>query len=107
MKYKFSLLGARCIVERDKPEEHSKGGIVLPSKSQEETHIGTVIATGPGHMTETGTLIPMTIKIGDRVIFAKFAGTPIRAGDNKEDGDYLVLNERDVVAVIIEEETSP
>ena len=103
MEYKFSLLGARCIVERDKPEEQSKGGIVLPAKSQEDAYIGTVICTGPGHRTETGLLIPMTVKIGDRVIFAKFAGTPIRAGDSKEDGEYLVLNERDVIAIIEKE----
>ena len=90
-------------MDRNKPEEQSKGGIVLPTKSQEEVNIGTVIAAGPGHWTESGVLIPMTVKTGDSVIFAKFAGTPIRAGDSKEDGEYLVLNERDIIAIIEED----
>jgi chaperonin GroES len=99
-KYNFTVLGARCVVEKDKQAEQTSSGIVLPTKSQEEVYIGTVITVGTGHYTETGVLIPMTVKAGDRVIFAKFAGVPVRSGSSDKDSDYLVINERDVIAIV-------
>jgi len=98
---KLNVLGARCIVELDKQKEQTKGGVILPVKSQEEVRCGTVIAVGTGNYTETGVLIPMTVKTGDRVIFARFAGTSVKSGDDDKDNNYLVLNERDILAVIV------
>ncbi|MGP6140108.1 MULTISPECIES: co-chaperone GroES [unclassified Jeotgalibaca] len=89
-------LGNRVIIEVAKEEEKTVGGIVLPSSAKEKSQTGVVIAAGDGLVTENGTKIEMTIKVGDNVLFEKYAGTEI-----KYDGkDYLVVKESDVVAIV-------
>lgn len=89
-------LGNRVIIEVAKEEEKTVGGIVLPSSAKEKSQTGVVIATGDGLVTDNGSRIAMTVKVGDNVLFEKYAGTEI-----KYDGkDYLVIKESDVVAIV-------
>lgn len=96
--FNLEVIGARCIVLLDKVENKTKSGIVLAQKVKEQPCTGTVLATGSGHITEQGIRIPMTIAVGDKVYFAKFAGTPITPSNAETENEYLVLNERDIIA---------
>jgi chaperonin GroES len=89
-------LGNRVIVEVAKEEEKSIGGIVLPSSAKEKSQTGTVIAAGPGRVTDNGVTIEMTVKAGDTVLFEKYAGTEVKYGGT----EYLVIKESDIVAIL-------
>lgn len=89
-------LANRVIIEVEKEEEKTVGGIVLPSSAKEKSQTGTIIATGTGLVTDAGTTIEMTVKEGDHVLFEKYAGTEIKF-DGKE---YLVIKESDIVAIV-------
>ena len=89
-------LANRVIIEVGKEEEKTVGGIVLPSSAKEKSQTGTIIATGDGLVTDSGTKIEMTVKEGDHVLFEKYAGTEIKF-DGKE---YLVIKESDIVAIV-------
>ncbi|CZQ91164.1 chaperonin cpn10 [Trichococcus palustris] len=89
-------LGNRVIVEVAKEEEKSVGGIVLASSAKEKSQTGVVVAVGAGRVTDNGTKIEMTVKIGDTVLFEKYAGTEVKH-DGKE---YLVIKESEIVAII-------
>jgi chaperonin GroES len=75
----------------------TKSGIVLPETAKEKPQEGEVIAVGPGRLLENGTLVPLSIAVGDRVLYAKYAGTEIKL----EEDEYLVLNDRDVLAKLL------
>ena len=81
----------KVIVEPVEAETITKGGIIIPDTAQEKPQKGTVIATGNGKADE-----PMEIKVGDTVLYGKYAGTEIRIDDKK----YLVMNQSDVLAII-------
>ncbi len=86
----------RIIVKRLEEEEKTKGGIIIPDTAKEKPFEGRVIAVGDGKIKEDGTKIPMELKKGNRILFAKYAGTDI-----KIDGeDHLIMKEDDVLAVI-------
>jgi chaperonin GroES len=86
----------RIIVKRLEEEERTKGGIIIPDTAKEKPFEGKVIAVGDGRIKEDGTKIPMEVKKGDRVLFAKYGGT-----DVKIDGeDHLIMKEDDILAVI-------
>jgi chaperonin GroES len=86
----------RILVRPEEGEETTASGIVIPDTAKEKPQEGTVLAVGPGKRGETGDLIPMDIKEGDRVIYSKYGGTEI-----KLDGeDLLILSARDVLAVV-------
>ena len=87
------VIGARCLVKERPVEEKTQGGIILTSANQERQYIGTVVAVGEGATLENGNIKPMQVKVGDEVMFARFAGTPIKYKDN----EYIVLNERDIL----------
>ena len=87
-------LGDRVIVKPIEREERTKSGIVLPDTAKEKPQEGEVLAVGPGRVGEDGKRIPMDIEVGDRVIFAKYAGTEYEVGDEK----YLILRESDILA---------
>ena len=89
-------LGDRSLVKPEEQEETTKSGLVLPDTAKEKPQRGTVIAVGPGRVTDEGKTIPLEIKAGDTVLFAKYSGTEIRL----EDEDYLLIAERDVLAII-------
>jgi chaperonin GroES len=89
-------LGDRVVVKPLEEEERTKGGIVLPDVAKEKPQHGEVLAVGPGALTEDGKRLPMDVKVGDRVLFAKYAGTEVKIGDE----EYLILRQSDILAVV-------
>lgn len=89
-------LGDRVMIEVAKEEEKTVSGIVLPGSAQEKSQTGTIIAVGEGRILENGTKVEMAVKVGDVVLFEKYAGTEVKY-DGKE---YLVLKEHDLVAIV-------
>jgi len=94
MTTKLQPLGDRIVVKPMPREEVTKGGIVLPDTAKEKPQEGQVLATGPGKMTEDGKRIPLDVKVGDTVIYAKYGGTEIKE-DNE---DLIILRESDILA---------
>ena len=95
-KQKIRPLHDRVIVEREEEERTSAGGIVIPDTATEKPIRGKVVATGKGKILEDGTVRPLDVKEGDKVLFGKYSGTEI-----KIDGDeLLVMREDDLMAVI-------
>ncbi len=92
---KIKPVGDRVVVKPGESEEVLKSGIVLPDTAKEKPQEGTVVAVGTGRYEE-GKLIPLEVKIGDKVIYSKYGGTEIKI----EGEEYLVLSERDILAVI-------
>jgi chaperonin GroES len=91
-------LGDRVLIKPIFEEEKSKGGILLPDTvSKEKPQLGEVLAIGPGAISKEGKIIPMTIKSGDKVVYAKYSGTDIKGDD---DEDYLILSEKDILAIV-------
>ncbi len=89
-------LSDRILVERVAEDEKTKGGIIIPDTAKEKPAEGKIVATGNGRMGEDGKLLPMDVKVGDRILFSKYGGT-----DVKIDGsDYLILRQDDVLGVI-------
>jgi len=93
---KVRPLHDRLIVKRLEEEEKTKGGIIIPDTAKEKPIEGKVIAVGKGKVQEDGTTIPMEVKKGDRIIFAKYAGTEVKI-DGEE---HLIMKEDDVLAII-------
>jgi chaperonin GroES len=97
---KFRPLHDRVVVTRIDAEAKTAGGIIIPDTAKEKPTEGEVIAVGPGGRDESGKLIPIDLKEGDRVLFGKWSGTEV-----KIDGvEYLIMKESDVMGVI--EQTS-
>lgn len=92
----IKVIGARCIVKERPVEEKTQHGIILTSANQERQYIGTVLAVGEGATLESGAIKPMQVEVGDEVMFARFAGTPISFKEEQ----YIVLNERDILIAI-------
>ena len=93
---KIRPLHDRLIVKRLEEEDKTKGGIIIPDTAKEKPIEGKVIAAGEGRLNKDGKKIPMEVKTGDRILFAKYAGTEV-----KMDGEeYLMMKEEDVLAVI-------
>jgi len=86
----------RIIVKRLEEEEKTKGGIIIPDTAKEKPIEGKVIAVGDGKIKEDGTKIPMEVKKGDRILFAKYAGTEVKV----EGEEHLMMKEDDVLAII-------
>ena len=97
MSIKLKPLGDRLIVEPTEREEVTASGIVLPETAKEKPQKGTVLAVGPGRRDEEGQRIPMDVKEGDRVLFAKYAGTEVKL---EPDRKVLVLKESDILAIV-------
>ncbi len=90
-------IGERVVIQPMQKEEKTESGILLPDSAQEKPIEGKVVAVGPGRVNDKGEHIPLEVKVGDEVVFAKFIGTTV-----KQDGvDYLIVNgERDILCVI-------
>ena len=95
-KTKFRPLHDRVVVKRITAEEKSKGGIIIPDSAKEKPSEGEVIGVGPGGRDEAGKLIPIDIKVGDKVLFGKWSGTEIKL-DGEE---LLIMKESDVMGVL-------
>lgn len=89
-------LADRIVVKVVSGEEKTKGGLYLPDTAKEKPQEGEVVAIGSGKVLENGQKLPLELKVGDRIIFSKYAGTEV-----KIDGDeYVIFSERDVLAVL-------
>jgi chaperonin GroES len=98
---KFRPLHDRVVVRRVDAEPKTAGGIIIPETAKEKPQQGQAVAVGPGARDETGKLIPIDVKVGDRVLFGKWSGA-----DVKIDGiEYLILKESDVMGVLVETES--
>jgi chaperonin GroES len=94
---KLKPLGDRLVVEPIEREETTASGILLPETAKEKPQEGKVLAAGPGRLDDSGKRVPMEVKEGDRVLYAKYAGTEIKLeGDQK----VLILKESDVLALV-------
>ena len=92
----FRPLHDRVVVRRIESDDRTAGGIIIPDTAKEKPQEGEVIAVGPGARDESGKLIPLDLKAGDRILFGKWSGTEV-----KIDGqDYLIMKESDVMGVI-------
>ena len=94
MAAKLQPLADRVLVRPIEKEEKTKSGIYLPDTAKEKPQEGEVIAVGPGRIDETGKRIPMDLKVGDRVIYAKYGGTEIKVDDE----EMMILRESDILA---------
>jgi len=92
-------LGDRIVVKVIEELERTKGGIVLPDTAKEKPQEAEVMAAGPGARNDKGERVPMEVKVGDRVIFAKYSGTEFK----QDDEEYLILRESDILAVVTRE----
>src|SRR5579864_3857779 len=95
---KFRPLHDRVVIERIGAEDKTAGGIIIPDSAQEKPSQGKVIAVGPGGRDDAGRIIPIDLKVGDRVLFGKWSGT-----DVKIDGaELLIMKESDIMGVLTE-----
>ncbi len=95
---KLRPLADRVVVKPSEREEVSRGGIVLPDTAKEKPQRGTIVAAGEGRRDDDGKRITLDVKVGDEVLFAKYAGTEFKL----EDDDLLILAEKDILAIISE-----
>jgi len=93
---KLTPLGDRVVVRPKQKEEMTKSGLVLPDTAKEKPQEGEVIAVGPGRVLDNGNRVAMELKVGQSVLYAKYAGTEFKV----EDEEYLILREPDVLAVV-------
>ena len=89
-------LADRVVVEPAPAEEKSSGGIILPDTAQEKPQQGTVVALGPGKVNDSGSLIEMTVKKNDKILYGKYSGSEV----NIEGTDYIIMRESDILAVL-------
>ena len=97
---KFRPLHDRVVIKRIQAEDKTSGGIIIPDTAKEKPQEGEVIAVGPGGRDESGKLIPIDVKVGDRVLFGKWSGTEVKL----EGVDYIIMKESDLMGVLVEAE---
>lgn len=93
---KLKPLNDRVLVKRLEMEEKTAGGIIIPDSAKEKPMKGMIVAVGPGKLDDAGKRVAMTVKEGDAVLFAKYAGTEVQV----EGEDHLVMREDDILAVV-------
>ena len=93
---KFRPLHDRVVVKRIDAEEKTAGGIIIPDTAKEKPMEGEVVAAGPGARDEAGKLVPLDVKVGDRILFGKWSGTEIKL----EGEDLLIVKEADVLGIL-------
>ena len=96
MAVNYKPLGDRVVVKPKAKEEITKSGIVLPDTSKERPQEGTIIAVGTGRVLDDGKRLPLEVKVGDGVLFAKYAGTEVKLDDE----EVLILSEKDILAIV-------
>lgn len=89
-------LGDRVVLKVVEAEDKTKGGIILPDTAKERPQQGEIVAVGTGKVLENGERVPLEVKVGDRVIFSRYAGTEVKVAGE----EYLIVNERDLLAVV-------
>ena len=96
MGLKLKPLEDRVVVEPKEAEDKTASGIILPDTAQEKPQEATVVAMGPGKASDSGTIVKMTVKVGDKVLYGKYSGTEVTV-DEKE---YLIMRESDILAIL-------
>ena len=96
LKLNLKPLGDRVVVEPAEKEERTASGIILPETAKEKPQEGEILAVGPGRRDDAGKLIPMDVKKGDSILYAKYAGTEVKIEDKK----LLILKESDILAIV-------
>ncbi len=91
-------LGDRVVIKPIEKEEMTKSGIVLPDTAKEKPQEGEVIAIGEGRMLDSGEKVDLSVNVGDKVIYAKYAGTELK----RDDQEYLIISEKDILAIVNE-----
>ena len=97
-KIKFRPTDDRVLLEPCEAEDKTAGGIILPDTAREKPQRGTVIATGPGKLLDSGNRGEMSVGVGDDVFYGKYAGTEIEFGTDK----YVVIRENDILAIVVD-----
>ena len=97
MSISLKPLGNRVVVEPIEEEEITAGGIVLPETAKEKPQKGNVLSVGPGDRNDKGDRVAMDVAEGDRVLYARYAGTEVKLEDKK----YLILKESDILAILV------
>ena len=102
---KIVIRGARVLVKEQILSQETETGIVLPGREKEHTNQGIVLAVGDGAMLEDGTIVPVKVNVGDKVMYTAFRGSPIVKADDEDEEEkdtrYLILNERDILCIIL------
>ena len=93
---KVRPLHDRILIKRIEEKESIKGGIIIPDSAKEKPQEGEVIAVGHGKKTEEGKVVPLDVKVGDRILFGKYSGTEIKVDDN----EYLILREDEILGIL-------
>ncbi len=93
---KIRPLNDRVLVKRTEEETKTKGGIIIPDTAKEKPQRGEVIAVGPGKMGEDGKRIPLEVKVGDKILFSKYAGTEIKVDGEEQ----IFMREDDILGII-------
>ncbi len=93
---KFTPLQDRVVVRRIEEEEKTAGGIIIPDTAKEKPSEGEVVSVGPGARDDSGKLVPMDVKAGDRVLFGKWSGTEVKIGGE----ELLIMKESDIMGII-------
>ncbi len=96
MSLNIKPLADRVVVEAMEAEDKSAGGIILPDTAKEKPQQGTVVAVGPGKISDSGNLIKMSLKVGDKVLYGKYSGTEV----TYEGKEYLIMRESDILAIL-------
>lgn len=93
---KIQPLRDRIVVEVLEAKEKTKGGIVLPDTAKEKPQEGKVVAVGKGKTTDEGKLVPLEVKVGDRILYGKYSGAEV----NIDEKEYLIIKEEDILAIV-------
>ena len=93
---KIKPLADRIVIKPAAAEEKTKGGIILPDTAKEKPVVGEVVAAGPGRRADDGKIVPMEVKVGDKVLYGKYSGTEVTL-DGQE---YLIMRESDLFAIV-------
>ena len=96
MGLKLKPLEDRVVVEPKEAEDKTASGIILPDTAQEKPQEASVIAIGPGKASDSGTIVKMTVKVGDNVLYGKYSGTEVTVNGK----DYLIMRESDILAIL-------
>ena len=96
MSISFRPLADRVVVKRIEAEQKTAGGIIIPDTAKEKPQEGKILAVGPGARDESGKLVPLDVKVGDKVLFGKWSGTEIKLGGQ----DLLIMKESDILGIV-------
>ena len=93
---KIKPLADRVVVKPSPADEKTKGGIILPDTAKEKPVIGEIVAAGPGRRADDGKVVPLELKVGDKILYGKYSGTEVTLDDQ----EYLIMRETDIFAVV-------